>query len=226
MASLDVLDYLQGLDAALAKRGMAPAYRRQAVKDARRVIDAMAFRFAILDERPLPEDLDYLRAIEAMKQPDRAAPVLERRLPHYRRVRSRRLATTGVTLLVLAGLVGGLAWLATSETAEPLASLSNANPDEGRTVTLTENFTVTPDMNRLYVAGTVFVGAGTRGNIEIFLKGPDGETKLFQSYAERGTYYLRENVELPEAGDWTLLIDFNGARGSIQVDVSGVKPAR
>ncbi|HWH07905.1 MAG TPA: hypothetical protein VNX21_01815 [Candidatus Thermoplasmatota archaeon] len=227
MASLDVLDYMQGLDDALAQRGMQAAYRRQALKEARRAIDAMAFKFAILDERPLPEDLDYLRALEAMKPPARAAPVLERRLPTYRRVRGRRLATTGVVLLVLGSLVGGLWWLATSETAAPVASLTHAvNDDAGRTVTLTENLTVPEGATRLYVAGTIFVSGGSRGDIAIFLKGPDNQTRLYESYADRGTHYLRENVAPAEAGEWTLLVDFNGARGSIHLDVSAVSPAR
>ena len=227
MASLDVLDYLQGLDAALAERGMAPAYRRQALKDARRAIDAMAFKFAILDERPLPEDLDYLRAIEAMKQPDRAAPVLERRLPVYRRVRGRRLMTTGVVLLVLATLVGGLAWLATSETSTDLATLTyGVDDDSGATVTRTAAFTVTPEMDRVYLAGTIFVAAGSRGDIELFLKGPNNETVLFESYADRGTHYLRENAYDPAPGEWTLIVDFNGAKGSVHVDVSGITPTR
>ena len=227
MASLDVLDYLQGLDAALAQRGMQAPYRRQGLKDARRTIDAMAFKFAIQDERPLPEDLDYLRALEAMKPPERAAPVLQRRLPAYRRVRGRRLLTTGIVLLVLASFVGGLAWLATSESSHPLASLTHAvNDDAGRTVSLNETFTVESGMTRAYVAGTIFVGPDTRGNIEIFLKGPDGQTRLFKAYADRGTHYLRENVHPLEAGEWTLLVDFNGARGSVHVDVNGIRPTR
>ena len=227
MASLDVLDYLQGLDRALAERGVQSPYRRQALKDARRTVEAMAFRFAILDERPLPEDLDYLRALEAMKPPARAAPVLERRLPAYRRARGRRLVTTGVTLLVLLSFVGGLAWLATSETSTPLASLAQSvSDDAGRTVSYNATFEVPEGTTRVYVAGTIFVSAGTRGDIEVFVRGPDERTHLFKAYADRGTYYLRENLEAPEPGPWVLMVDFNGARGSAQVDVSAIRPAR
>lgn len=224
MASLDLLDYLQGLDAALAP-ALAPALRRQALRDARRVIDAMAFRFALMDERPMPEDLDYLRALEAVKPPARAAPALLARAPHYRRVRARRLGTTFVTLGIVGLAIAGLAWLATSESSQDLATLTYATIGE-ETRAIDATFTITPEMDRIYLAGTIFVSPDSTGSIDVYLTGPDQVPRLIASYADRGTYYLRENEYDPAAGDWTLLVDFNDVRGSAHIEVSGVLPTR
>lgn len=228
MSSLDLLDYQVGLDAALARAGpdgrplLAPALRRQAIKEARRLVDAMAFRFALLDERALPEDLDYLRALEAVKDPERAAAVLARRGPHYARVRRRRLATTWVSLAVVAGLVALLAVLATSEESETLASISHSAP-VAQTRSLNATFVVEANVTRLHVDGTLLLARGSTGTIEVRLLDPLGV--VHDLTPTPGNVYLRENVA-PVAGEWTLLVDFNDARGSIHVDVSGVRPTR
>lgn len=230
MASLDVLDYLTGLDDELAKPGpdgrarMPPPLRKQALRDARRVIDMMAFKFAIVDERPLPEDLDHLRAIEAVKPAPRAADVLLRRAPHYARVRRRRLATTWSVLAVLVLLFGGLAYLATSEKADTLATIVTAPATD---VTYAENrtFDVRADMTRLYVTADVFVARGSQGSVEIRLVDPDGEVALVDLWTPQSNNYLRESVP-PKTGTWTLVVVFHNAHGSVRAEVNGVYPAR
>ena len=223
MASLDVLDYLTGLDAALAPR-LPAALRRSALRDARRVVDMLAFRFAILDERAMPEDLDYLRAIEAMKPADRAAEVLARRRPLYARKRRRRLATTWTVLAVLAAAAGGLAWLATSETAQTLTYV-NEHPFSDVTYSVNRTFVVEPAVNRLHVSGDVFV-RGSDGNVDVFLKDPHNVTVLHETFNAASGNYLRENILSPTPGVWTLWVDYNQAHGSVAVTVDGVRSAR
>lgn len=231
MASLDVLDYQLGLDQALAQKGpdgrplLEAPFRRQAVKEARRLIDAMAFRFALMDERPLPEDLDYLRALEAMKRPEQAAPVLARRRPLYQRVRRRRLVTGYGSLALVATCVLLLAWFATSETAEEIA-LVNHRTSEDVTFSPNDTFTVTPDMTRLHVDGTILLARDSRGIVEIRLVDPSGSVRMYESYAPGGNLYLRENVYDPEPGEWTLLVDFLDAEASVRVTVDGIRSAR
>ena len=225
MASLDVLDYQAGLDAALAKQGMPAGLRGQAVKEARRVVDAMAFRFALLDERPMPEDLDYLRALEAVKRPEAAAPVLMRRQGLYAQNRRRRLTTTWGVLLVLALAVGGLAYLATSEEAQELALITQ-NTGSTQTFPTERSFTVTPEMTRLRVDGTFLLAKDARGVIEVRLLDPAGEIRLYESYYAGGNIYLRENIYSPEPGAWTLIVDYLDAKGSVRVSVDGIRAAR
>lgn len=231
VASLDVLDYQLGLDQALAQKGpdgrplLETPLRRQAIKEARRLLDAMAFRFALLDERPLPEDLDYLRALEAMKRPEQAAPVLARRRPIYQRTRRRRLVTSYGSLMLVVTFVALLAWFGTSETADELA-LVNQRTAQDVTVTHTANFTVTPDMNRLHVDGTTLVSRDSRGIVEIRLLDPQGEVRLYESYSANDNLYLRANILSPEPGEWRLLVDFLEAEASVRVSVDGVRPAR
>jgi hypothetical protein len=229
VSSLDLLDYQVGLDAALAqpdpdgKPLLAPGLRRQAVKEARRVVDAMAFRFAILDERPLPEDLDYLRALEAVKPPAQAATVLARRRAHYARTRTRRLVTTWASLAIVGGLVLALAVLATSEESVTLASINHATASE-QTYSPNATFVVDANMTRLHLDGTLLLARGSPGNIEVRLVDPDGLVHDFTP--TRGNVYVRENVEAPKTGRWTLYVDFNGAEGSARVEVFGVRPTR
>jgi hypothetical protein len=234
VASLDVLDYQVGLDAALAKPGaegrplLPETLRRQAVKDARRVLDAMAFRFAVLDERALPEDLDYLRALEAMKPPEAAARVLARRAPVYAANRRRRLVTTWGTLAVLAFLVAGGVYIATSEEAVTLASVEQASTRNvpGGTLNVTRTFEVTPEMNRLHLDGYVFVRQGSVGVIEVFLLGPDNATVYYESFAAGSNPYLRHNVVAPAPGPYWLLVDFLDVDGSVTMTVDGIRPTR
>lgn len=221
MASLDVLDYQAGLDAALAKEGMPPALRRAGVKEARRVADAMAFRFALLDERPLPEDLDYLRAIEAMKRPELAAKVLQRRRPIYAANRRRRLITTW-TMLGFFALMVTLLWVAaTSEEAVVLTEFTTSRSTE-------RNFTVTENFTRMRVDATVLHPDDAVSAVEIFLNGPDGEFVRLWPTTDARNNYLRRNIEPPTLvpGEWRLFVDFNSAGGSVYMTVTGVQPAR
>lgn len=225
VASLDVLDYQAGLDAELAQAGMPAGYRRAAVKDARRVVDAMAFRFAVMDERPLPEDLDYLRALEAVKPPPRAAPVLLQRRPVYARAQRRRLTTTYAVLLILVVAIGGLAYLATSEEARELALIEH-NTLQAVTFPSNKTFAVTDEITRLHVDGTILASRASPGVIEVRLVDPAGETRMFESFYAGGNVYLRENVLDPAPGEWTLIVDYLDAQGSVRVTVDGIRPTR
>lgn len=226
LSSLDVLDYQAGLEAALARPGpdgrplLPPALRRSAMREARRTIEALAFRFALMDERPLPEDLDFLRALEAMKDPPRAAVVLARRRDVYARTRRRRLATTWTILLALGLFVGGLAYLATLEEADELAYV-NERGEAGLSVE--RKFLVDANHTRLRIDGTFIVPRDSAASIEVFLQGPGGEAR-FWSFDPGGNNYLRENVPAVP-GEWRLIVDYGGA-GSAQVVVLGVRPAR
>lgn len=221
MVSLDVLDFQVALDDALAAAGLEPALRRQAVKEARRTIDAMAFRFALMDERPLPEDTDHLRAIDAIHEPTRVAQVLVRRRPLYASVRRRRLFTTYTTLTIIALLIAGLAYVATSEESVTLAEFS-AMSSTNRT------FQVTEDYTRLYVDATVLHPDDDVSGITIFLSGPEGRVFQLWPSGDARNNYLRETILPPDLvpGEWTLLVDFNGGGGSVYVTLLGIQPTR
>lgn len=226
MASLDVLDHLHTLEQALAARNKLPAnLRKQALKDVRRALDAMAFRFAILDERPLPEDLDYLRAIEAIKTPDKTAEVLERRQPYYAKTRRRRLVTTWVTLAILAAAIGGLYYLGTSEKATTLASF-NERPGAEITYSVNRTFTVEPQVNRLHLDGSFFLSRQSQGTVDIRLIDPTGKVAYTKTYSAASNNWLRDNIYQPTPGVWTAILDYNSAAGSAQLTVDGVEPAR
>lgn len=221
VASLDVLDYLAGLDVALDKAGLEPAYRRAALKDARRIAEAMAFRFALMDERPLPEDLDHLRALEAMKPPERAAPILAARRPIYARARRRRLATTYTVLGLVAVLVAALAYVATSEESVTLAEFSTM-ASTNRTFVVTENIT------RVHVDATVLHPDDAVSAVSVYLAGPDGRVIQLWPSGDARNNYLRRNIEPPElvAGEWSVLVDFNEGGGSVYLTILGVQPSR
>lgn len=225
MGSLDVLDYVTRLDEALVPHTRSAGLRHAAMRETRRLIEAMAFRFALMDERPLPEDLDYLRAIEAMKAPQQAAAVLARRLPHYAKQRRRRLTTTWTILAVIGLLIGALAYYATSEKAETLASITQ-HPAVDVQFSVNKTFLVTPNMTRLHVDGSGFVSKLSNGTVEVRLLDPDGVARVTQVFQARGDNYLRANVERPTIGRWTLLVDFNEAAGAVDVTVAGITPTR
>ncbi|MFA5862328.1 MAG: hypothetical protein WDA16_11605 [Candidatus Thermoplasmatota archaeon] len=225
MASLDVLDYVTRLDEALSTHERSAGLRRAGVREARDLIDAMAFRFALLDERPLPEDFDYLRAIEAMRTPTQAAGVLARRLPHYARQRRRRLTTTWGVLAVIAILLGATAYYATSERAQTLAAISEHSAVDVQ-YSVNQTFLVTADMTRLHMDGSAVVSKLSNGTIEVRLLDPNGSPQVTQVFQARGNNFLRANVESPAVGRWTLLVDFNEAGGAVDVSVDGITPTR
>lgn len=234
MSSLDVLDYQTGVEEALARRGpdgrplLEAPLRRQALRDVRRLIDALAFRYAIIDDRPLPEDLDYIRALEGLKRPDAVAPVLARRRPHYQRVRRRRLTTSWTVLGVILLFIAGLLYVATLEKAEEVA-LVNERGDAG--AVFEQTFTIGEEITRLHVDGTIVVAKDAGGPIVVSLIGPDNreylgtEGRLGAEFTSRGGNYLRENVNSPIAGEWTLRVNYGGA-GSAMVTVLAIQPAR
>lgn len=216
-----MLDFQAGLDAALARAGLEPAYRRAAVKDAGRVVEAMAFRFALMDERPLPEDLDHLRALGAVKPPERVAPVLLARRPVYARARRQRLLATWSVLLALALAVGGLAYVATSEESVPLAEFS-ATRSTNRTFVVTESFT------RLHIDGTVLHPEDALAAISIFLAGPDGQAIQVWPSGDARNNYVRLNLAPPQLtpGEWRVFVDFNQGGGSVHLTILGVQSTR
>lgn len=226
-----MLDYTTALEEALVAQGVRSAgIRRMAMREARRLIDAMAFRFALMDERPLPEDLDYVRAIEAMKAPAQAAAVLARKAPQYASARRRRLALSWGVLALVVLLVGGLAWIATSEKGEIVAHITqNAAVDVQYSNNTT--FTVDPGVVRLHLDGSVFVTTGSSGDIEVRLYRTnettgDVETAYVGDFYPRGDNYPRFDLEYPKPGTWTLLVDFDQAHGSADVSVQAIRPAR
>ncbi len=232
MASLDVLDFQLAVDAALAEPGpsgaplLPAALRSQAVREARHVVDAMAFRFALLDERALPEDSDYVRALDALKSPARVAEVLARRSPLYAAKRRRRLVTTWSVLGVIALVVVGFAFLITIEEADTLASLTGSATEDLGTITLQRNFTVAPEVDRLHLDGNIIVRTGSSGVIEVRLIAPDGSIAFVEGYGDRSGNYLRANLLNPPPGQWTLIIDFLAVNGAATVSVDGVRPTR
>lgn len=227
MSSLDVLDYQVALDEAMAKRGpdgrplLEAAYRKQALREVRRALEAMAFRYALLDERALPEDLDYLRALEGLKQPEKAAQVLARKRPVYARARRRRLVTTWVSLAIVVVAAAALVYGATSEKADRLVDLSTSH-------TTNATFVVGQNVTRLHVDGTILPGKGQEGTIEIFLYSPSGRTYTLWPNGDNRDNYLRENLEgsQVEQGEWRALVDFNGGPGSVYLIIDAVSPTR
>ncbi|GEM_PF-5540451 len=227
MSSLDVLDYQVALDEAMAKRGpegrplLEAPYRKQALREIRRLLEAMAFRYALLDERALPEDLDYLRALEGLKPAPEAARVLARKRPVYARARRRRLVTTWVSLAVVVLAVAALAWAATSEKAERVVDLSTSQ-------TTNATFSIGPNVTRIHVDGTILPAKGQEGTIDIFLTSPSGKVYTLWPSGDNRDTYLRRNFEGPqvEQGTWRALIDLNGGPGSVYLIVDAVSPAR
>lgn len=232
MATLDVLDYQVALDDALAAPGpdgrplLEAGLRRQAIREARRTIDMMAFRFAVLDERALPEDIDYLRALEAVKPAPLAAAVLARRRPAYARNRRRRRITTYGVLGILFLLMMGGYYLATSEEAVELVTLQATSDSLTDATSYNRTFFVTEDLNRLHLEGTFVVTRDSSGIIEARLLDPDGNTAFYEAYDPRSGNFERHNIVNPQPGEWTLIVDFLSAKGSARVDITGVRPTR
>lgn len=235
MSSLDLLDYQTGVEQALAApdahgQPLLPApLRSQALRETRRLVDAMAFRYALIDERPLPEDLDYIRALEGLKSPDKVARVLARRRPHYARTRRRRLVTTWTTLAIIMAVVVGFAYAATLEKAETLAQI-NERGAAGDAFERT--FVVDGNVTRLHLDGTIVVSKDTdTGPIVVSLISPDNrehlgtDGRLGAEFTANSGIYLRENVYSPAPGTWTLRIVYGGA-GSALVTVDAVTPNR
>lgn len=232
MATLDVLDYQLALDEALAAPGpdgaplLEAGLRRPAVREARRTLDMMAFRFAVMDERALPEDLDYLRALEAVKPAPEAAKVLARRRPVYARARRRRRITTYGVLGMLALLIAGGYYVVTSEEAVDLTTLQATSGSVDASTSYNRTFIVTPEMTRLHIEGTFVVSRESSGIIEARLVAPDGKTAFYEAYGPRDGNFERANILSPQPGEWTLIVDFLAAKGSARVDITGVRPTR
>jgi hypothetical protein len=227
VSSLDVLDYQVALDEALAKRGpdgrplLEAAHRKQAMREVRRLVEAMAFRHALLDDRALPEDLDYLRALEGLKPAEKAAEVFARKRPVYVRARRRRLLTTWISLAVVALAVAALAYGATSEKAERVVDVSTSQ-------TTNATFHVDGNVTRLHVDGTILPARGSEGTIDIFLYSPSGKVYTLWPDGDRRDNYLRRNLDGSqiEVGDWRVLVDLNGGPGSVSLVIDAVRPAR
>lgn len=225
MATLDVLDYLVKLDEALVGR-LGPAERKMARKDVRRTLEDLAFRFAILDERVMPEDLDYARALEVLKEPDATARVLERRAPVYRKRRVRKGITTAVVLVGLALFVGAFSNFVTSERADVLVDGWLVGSPTPQSKSESREFTVPHGTSRLQLSGPVVVltdRESVRENtVTVLLMDPSGQIRFEKVFTSANAVYAKTTVEVPTPGAWTLLVDFRDAAGSAELTVLGV----
>lgn len=225
MATLDVLDYTVRLDEALLPH-LNPAERKMATREVRRLVEDLAFRFAFMDDRVMPEDIDYARALEAIKPPPAAAPVLARRAPVYRKRRVRKSITTLLVLLFLTVSVGAFANLVASERADVLVDEWRVGSSTPRSVSESQSFTVPAGTSRLQLAGPVIVlgdRTGERLNtITVTLLDPQGNARFAQEFTSQNSVYAKRAFEAPPPGEWTLLVDFREAAGSAELTVLAV----
>ncbi|HVL47343.1 MAG TPA: hypothetical protein VM889_02170 [Candidatus Thermoplasmatota archaeon] len=225
MITLDVLDWLARLDDALENR-LTFAERKLARREAKSLIEDMAFRFGMFEERPLPDDIDYARALEALKDPPAAAAAFVARKPVYKaRVRRKRFTRIAVLALVV---VGGWAFadFATSEVATPLVNIADGGIDP-MTKSNETTFVVTPDFTRVRFDANVRV-FNDDGLVIVTVRDPDGLVVWTQDFSRRGTGVAHRNIQGDElkAGEWTVRYEFGDAAGHLHVEAHGVTPRR
>lgn len=228
MATLDVLDYVVRLDDALA--GSMPAPERKLVtRDVRRLVEDFAFRFAFLDGRVAPDDIDYARALEALKEPARAAEAFAAKRPRYRRrvVRKRVVSYLVLLFLVLAGTA--FATLVTSEEADPLVDEWKEGSRTPVTQSYSRTFDVAPGTSRLQFSAQVILLAGDDApdgsGITFLILDPAGNVRAERTFTGRNSVYHKGAIEAPGPGTWEVFVDFHDAAGSSDVTVLGVRPA-
>lgn len=213
----DMLDHLARVDDHL--EGRMPGSERKLVRrDARRLIEDLAFRFAFLDGRLAPADIDYARALEALKPPPRAAEgILSRRAGYTRRAR-RALVSRLATLAVVASLLGGLALLALSETSVPLATYVGGGP-EARSASDPQTVVVPAGLDRVYLVVHPIVRG--EGAVTVTVFGPSSEV-LYQRIFTRGDTYADANLPATP-GEWLLVVDYHDAVANARIELTGVR---
>lgn len=219
MASLATRDYLMKVEEELEGE-LDRAERKLARREVRSLIQDMAFRLAARKERPAPEDIDYEMALEALRPPEETARILARKRGEYRRRKWRGRARTAAIVLILV-VVGGLAVQAmTSETSEPVFSYTNGSENRTRSSTMT-GFVVDEEYRRLdyQVKGIV---TSDEGQIRITLLDPANQVAYQEAFTRDSGLYSQGNVPDVPQGNWTLVVDFADASGSVRVDVRGV----
>ncbi|MHB8606053.1 MAG: hypothetical protein ACYDCK_12445 [Thermoplasmatota archaeon] len=228
MASLDVLDYVTALEAALAPL-LPRAERRLAIRETRHVIDELAFRLAWAAERRVPpEDIDYARAIECLKPAAAVAPILARRRPKYRKRVIRRQVTTIFVLLFM--LVAGVAFAHFIASEKGRVALDWA-PASGAVVDASDsrNFTIMPGASEVQFSFTADVAkvtnASQAGLVEITVLDPAGNIRYQGDFTHSTRIYDRANVESPPSGVWVVYVDFHEALAGVRVNVVEVTPA-
>lgn len=220
MASLAVREYLIEVEEALEDR-MGRAERKMARRDVRSLVQDMAFRLAARKQRPAPEDIDYELALEALRPPEETAAILAEKRGSYTQRKWRSRARTAGVLLVLA-LVGALAVQAmTSQTADPVFTYDNASENRTSASTL-RTFPVADGYDRLdyRVRGIV---TSHEGEIRVTLLDPGNQAVYQEAFTRDSGLWTRGNLPGAEPGDWSLVVDYREASGSVHVEVSGVR---
>lgn len=215
----DVLEYLARLDDGL-EEGMSGAERKLVRRDVRRAIESFAFRFAFLGDRLAPADVDYARALEALKPPERAAGAVLARRDGWRRRARKAAARRLVALAVVAALVGGLAWAASSESSERLGGYVGGT-EQAAFLVESANLTVPPGLDRVYVVVQPIV-TSDEGTLTVSVAGPDGEPLYQRTFTRSGTNY--DDANLPATpGEWRIVVDYRDVAGHARVEVFGVR---
>lgn len=220
VASLAAREYLMELEEALEGR-MGRAERKLARRDVRSLVQDMAFRLAARKERPAPEDIDYELALEALRPPQEAAEVLAGKRESYARRkwwgRARKL---GLVLVLLA--VGALAVQAMqSQSAYPIYSYENATQNRTSSSTL-ETFHVGEGYQRLDYRVRGIVTSDT-GEIHVTLLDPSNHVAFREVFEPESGVWARGNLPQATAGNWTLVVDYRDAAGSVRVEVTGIR---
>lgn len=228
MATLDVLDYVVRLDEALA-RVMPPGERKLATRDVKHLVEDLAFRFAFMDGRVAPDDIDYARALEALKDPPRAADSFAAHRPRYRKrvMRKRVVSWTVLALVALAGTA--FATLVTSEEADVLVDQWRVGYAERATESHRLGFDVVEGTKRLQFTAQVIVTGGrdapAGSSITFLVLDPAGNVKAERTFAGTTSVYYKGAIEAPGPGRWEVFVDFHDAAGASDVTILGVHPA-
>ncbi|HWG89221.1 MAG TPA: hypothetical protein VNZ52_00080 [Candidatus Thermoplasmatota archaeon] len=231
MATIEVLDYLTRLEAQMEANGVPSGERKLARREVRHLIDDLAFRFAAMDERVMPEELDYARALEAIREPHLAAATLEPARPRLRRVRKRKLVTSLTILALLAVAVGGLFYLAGTQEAEPLLNDFTVShlrpatdaPTKPLTTTRMVNFTVPGDRDYQLLRFVIEPALVTEGTIRVTVLDPEDADAWSRTFTVETVRYAKIDLP-PQEGRWRVIVDFEKAYGAVTVNVDGIRP--